>query len=340
MLECGHHRAGSGGSRMRRRDFITLAGGAAAMPFAAHAQQQLPVIGFMHSRGQAGAGHVVAGFRRGLRDAGYIEGQNVRVEYRWGQGQFSRLPALAQELARIPASVIVAAGGEPVATAAKAATSTIPIVFVMSGDPVKLGLAASFNRPGGNVTGIDIFATTLDPKRLGLLHDLVPRASTVGFLINPNFPPSARQVEATQEAARTIGVAIRVLRANAEGEIEAAFETMAKENIRALAVAGSPLFDTFAGTIVKLAAQHAVPAIYHFREYALAGGLVSYGIDLPDVYRQVALYVSQILKGANPGDLPILRPTKFDLVINLKTAKALGLAIPPGVLAIADEVIE
>ena len=325
---------------MKRRDFIAGLAGAAALPLGVRAQQPLPVVGFMHSRGQASAGHIIAGFRRGLRDAGYIEGQNVRVEYRWGQGQFDRLPALAQELARIPASVIVAAGGEPAAMAAKAATSTLPIVFVMSGDPVKLGLAASINRPGGNATGIDVFATTLDPKRLGLLHDLAPSASTVGFLINPNFSPSVRQVESTLEAARTIGVTIRVLRANAEAEIEAAFETVAKENIRALAVAGSPLFDTFAGTIVKLAAQNAVPAIYNFREYALAGGLVSYGIDLADVYRQIALYVSQILRGANPGDLPITRPTKFDLVINLKTAKALGLAIPAGVLAIADEVIE
>jgi putative ABC transport system substrate-binding protein len=330
---------------MKRRTFISLLGGAAAAPIlsprAARAQQPaLPVIGYLHSRGPEDAAHIAAGFRRGLRDGGFIDGQNVRIEYRWARGRFDRLPAFAQELARLPVSVMVAGGGEPAPMAAKAATSTIPIVFAMSGDPVKLGLAASFNRPGANVTGIDIFTAELDPKRLGLMHDLVPGASVVGFLAHGNFPPSARQISGVEAAARAIGVRIRVLQANSEQEIDAAFETIAKENIKALVMASSPFFDTRRQQIVALAARHAVPTIYHFREYPQAGGLISYGIDIVDTYRQVGLYVSRILKGEKPAALPILRPTKFDLVINLKTARALSLAIPPGILAIADEVIE
>jgi putative ABC transport system substrate-binding protein len=300
----------------------------------------MPVIGYLHSRGPDDSKHIVAGFLRGLRDAGFIDGQNVRIEYRWAHGRFDRLPGLAQELVRLPATVMVAGGGAPVPVAARSATSAIPIVFAMSGDAVKLGLAASYNRPGGNVTGIDIYTTTLDPKRLGLLHDLVPSAKTIGFLANTNFSPSTGQITGAEAAARTIGVRLRVLHANSDREIEAAFETVMKENIRALAVASSPYFDLQRGSIVELAARHGVPAIYHFREYTTAGGLISYGIDIVEAYRQVALYVSQILNGTRPGDLPILRPTKFDLVINLKTAKALGLAMPPGILAIADEVIE
>jgi putative ABC transport system substrate-binding protein len=310
-------------------------------PLAARAQQPaIPVVGYMHSRGPDDAAYIAATFRRGLRDGGFIDGQNVKIEYRWAHGQFGQLPALAQELARMPVAVLVAGGGVPTAMAAKAATSTIPIVFAMSGDPVKLGLAASFNRPGANATGMNTLTTALDPKRLGLLHDLVPGAARIGFLVNANFPPSALQISDAEEAARAIGVRIHVLRASSESEIEAAFETVAKERIRALAVASSPFFDTRRKQIVALAARHAVPAMYHFREYAAAGGLISYGIDIVDVHHQVGLYTSQILKGAKPADLPIMLPTKFDLVINLKTAKALALAIPSGVLAIADEVIE
>jgi putative ABC transport system substrate-binding protein len=326
---------------MKRREFITLLGGAATMPLRARAQPaQMPIVGFLHSRGPEDAAYIAAGFRRGLRDGGFIDGQNVKIEYRWARGQFDRLPALAQELASLPASVIVAGGGTPAPLAAKSATSVIPIVFAMSGDPVQLGLAASFNRPGANVTGIDIFTTTLDPKRLGLLRDLVPGASTVGLIAHASFPASNQQISGAESAARVIGVGIRALLVDNEHEISAAFETITKENIRALVLASSPYFDTRSSQIIALAARHTVPAIYHFREYPLAGGLISYGIDIVDAYRQVALYVSQILKGAKPADLPILHPTKFDLVINLKTAKALGLAIPSGVLAIADEVIE
>jgi putative tryptophan/tyrosine transport system substrate-binding protein len=331
----------SGTRGIGRREFIV--GGAAAWaawPLAARAQAPMPVIGYLHSRGSDDAAHIAAGFRRGLRDGGFIDGQNVKIEYRWARGQFARLPDFAKELVRMPVAVLVAGGGEPAPMAAKAATSTIPIVFAMSGDPVKLGLAASFNRPGGNVTGVNILTTTLDPKRLGLLHDLVPGAETIGFLAHTSFPPSAGQIRDAEEAARAIGVRVHVLRADSEREIDAAFETMAKERIRALALASSPYFDTRRKQIIALAARHALPTIYHFREYPMDGGLISYGIDIIDVYRQLGLYTAQILKGAKPADLPIMLPTKFDLVINLKTAKALGLTIAPGVLAIADEVIE
>jgi len=327
---------------MERREFITLIGGAVALPLAANAQQAaMPVVGFLQSRGSDDAAYLVAALRRGLRDGGFIDGQSVRVEVRWAEGRFDRLPALAKELVGIPVAALAVGGGEPATVAAAAATSTIPIVFAMSGDPIKLGLVASFNRPGGNITGINILTTTLEPKRLGLLRDLAPDTATFGFLVNaPSFPPSAIQISDVQQAARETGMRVHILPATNEGEIEAAFETIAKERIRALAVAGSPFFDTHRQQIVALAARRGVPTIYHFREYAVAGGLISYGVDIVDTYRQIGLYVSQILKGTKPADLPVLLPTKFDLVINLKTAKALGIAIPPGVLAIADEVIE
>jgi putative ABC transport system substrate-binding protein len=326
---------------MKRRTFISLLGGVAAWPFAARAQQPAqPVVGYLNSRGPDDAVHLATAFRRGLRDSGYIDGQNVRIEYRWARGRFYQLPAMARELARIPVAVLIAGGGEPAAMAAKAATSTIPIVFSMGSDPVKLGLAASYNRPGGNVTGIDILTATLEPKRLRLLHDLVPAVGTIGFLVDRNFPPGARQIGDVQEAALAMGIRAEVLQVGSAGEIEIAFETITKQHIRALAVGGSPFLDTRRHQIVALAARHAVPAIYHFREFAEAGGLMSYGIDIIDVYRQVGLYAGQILNGAKPADMPIMLPTKFDLVINLKTAKALGLTVPAGVISIADEVIE
>lgn len=326
---------------MRRRDFITLVGGSAAWPMAAQAQNAaLPVVGFLHSRGPEDAASIAAGFRRGLRDAGFIDGQNVRIEYRWAHGQYNELSALAKELTSIPVSVILAGGGAPAVLAAKSASSTVPIVFVMSGDAVKLGLAGSINRPGANVTGIDIFVTALDPKLLSLLHDIVPSASTIGYLVNASYPPSAQQISSAEAAASAMGFRIHVLRASNDQEIDAAFETLSKENIHALVVASAPYFDTQRNRIVQLASRYSVPAIYHFREYAVAGGLITYGVDIVDAYRQMGLYASQILKGAKAGDLPILQATKFDLVINLKTAKALNLTIPSGVLAIADDVIE
>ncbi len=325
---------------MRRREFIGLLGSAAACPLAARAQTSMPVAGYLISRGADDAAHLAASFRRGLRDAGFIDGQNVRIEYRWGYGDFGRLKAMAEELARLPVAVLAATGGEPSAVAAKAATSTIPIVFAMSGDPVKLGFAASINRPGANATGVQIFTTLLGPKQLGLLHDLVPTAATIGFLVNADFPPAARQISDAEQAARAIGLSIRVLPANNERDIDAAFESMVKERVGALLMGSSPFFDTRRNQIIALAARHAIPAMYSFREYATAGGLVSYGIDIVDVHRQVGLYAGQILKGANPADLPILLPTRFELVINLKTAKQLGIKISDNVITLADEVIE
>ncbi len=327
---------------MRRRNFIVgLASTSAIWSVATRAQQPLmPVVGYLHIRGSDDAAPQAAAFRRGLRDGGFTEGRNVKVEYRWASGHYDRLRALAAELVSLPVSVLAAAGGDSTVLAAKSASSTIPIVFTMSSDPVKLGLAASYNRPGGNVTGVNILSTTLEPKRLGLLHELVPNVLTIGFLVDRNFPPSERQVNEVDEAGRAIGVRIRVLPARDAAEIEDAFKTIAQEHITALAVGSSPYFDTHRDQLVSLAARAAVPTIYHFREYPVAGGLVSYGIDIDDAHRQIGLYAAKILSGANPADLPILQPTRFTLVINLKTAKMLGLAIPSGVLSIADEVIE
>jgi putative tryptophan/tyrosine transport system substrate-binding protein len=327
---------------MRRRDFISLLGGGAAVwPLAARAQQPvMPVIGFLSTRSPDVSTHLVAAFRQGLAENGFVESQNVVVEYRWALGQYDRMPALAADLARRPLAVFAATGGEPAVLAAKAATSTIPIVFVIGSDPVKLGLVASYNQPGGNATGINILTNTLEPKRLGLLRELVPQAATIGVLLNLTFPAAASQLGDMQEAARTIGLQLHVLRASTDREIDTAFESVAQHSIPALAVAADPFFNTRRDKLVALAARHAVPAMYQLREYAVAGGLMSYGIDLPDVYRQLGIYTGQILKGTKPADLPVMQPTKFELVINLKTAKALGLAIPESFLLRADEVIE
>jgi putative ABC transport system substrate-binding protein len=247
---------------------------------------------------------------------------------------------MAAELVRKPVDVLASTGGESAALAAKAATSTIPIAFIIGGDPVKLGLAASYNRPGGNATGISILTSTLEPKRLGLLHELVPQAATIGVLLNPSFPPFEGQLRDVQEAAHALGVQTHLLRASTDREIDAAFETIAQQRIAALAVGADPFFDTRRDKLVATAARHAVPTMYHFREFAAAGGLVSYGASITDVYREFGIYTGRILKGTKPIDLPVLQPTKFELVINLKTAKALGLDVPPGLSARADEVIE
>jgi putative tryptophan/tyrosine transport system substrate-binding protein len=326
---------------MRRRNFITLLGSAAVWPLAARAQQpEVPVVGWLNARSPDDAAHLMAAFRRGLGEAGFIEGQNVMIEYRWALGQYDRLPAMAAELVRRPVTVLASAGGEPAALAAKAATSTIPIVFVIGGDPVKLGLAASLNRPGGNSTGISVLTNTLEPKRLELLRELVPRAETIGVLLNPNFPTFESQLRDLQEAARAINLQIHVLRASTDREIDAAFETVAQRRIPAFYVAADAFFDTRRDKLVVLAVRHAVPTMYHFREFAATGGLVSYGVDISDAYRLLGVYTGRILKGAKPADLPVRQPTKFELVINLKTARALGLEVPSNLSARANEVIE
>jgi ABC-type uncharacterized transport system substrate-binding protein len=327
---------------MKRREFVTLLGGVAmSWPLAARGQQAaLPVIGFLSSRSPDEGAHLLAALRRGLAESGYAEGKNVTIEYRWALGQYDRLPMLAAELVRQPVAVLVSVGGEPAAFAAKAATTTIPIVFSAGGDPVRSGLVTSFNRPGGNATGVSNLSPGLEAKRLGLLHELVPKATTLGVLINPNFPLAVGQLSDVQEAARAIGVQTHILRATTDREIDAAFEIVAQLRIAALSQAGDPFFASRRVQMVKLAARHAVPTMYHFREYADVGGLVSYGIDLPDTYRQIGAYAGRILKGAKPADLPVVQPTKFELVINLKTAKALGLEVPPTVCGRADEVIE
>jgi putative ABC transport system substrate-binding protein len=325
---------------MRRRDFISLLGGAAtAWPLAARAQQPaMPVIGYLSARSRDDTSHLIAAFQHGLAESGYVEGRNVTIEYHFAIGQYDRLPAMATELVRRPVAVIAATGGA--AVQAKAATSTIPIVFATGVDPVKQGLVASFNRPGGNVTGIVLFAAQLEPKRLGLLRDLAPQASTVGILLNPSFPASERQLLDIQETARHLNLAIHVLRANTDREIDAAFETITQQRIPALAVAGSPFFDTRRDKLVALTARNAVPTMFQFREFVEAGGLMSYGADISEAYRQVGVYTGRVLKGASPGDLPIMQATKFEFVINLKTARALGVKVSDNLLSLADEVIE
>jgi putative tryptophan/tyrosine transport system substrate-binding protein len=326
---------------IRRREFIALFGGAAAWPLGVRAQQPaMPVIGFLSSRSPNDTLHLVTAFRNGLAENGYVEGRSVLVEYRWALGQYDRLSSMAAELAARPVALLVATGGEPAALAAKAATSSVPIVFATGGDPVQLGLADSYNRPGANATGINFMTATLEPKRLGLLHELLPHAAAVGVLVNPTFPLAEIQVREFQDAARTLRLDMQVLRADTDEQIEAAFKTISETHIAALAVAAGPFFDTRREQLVGLAARYAVPTMYQFREYAMVGGLMSYGIDAVDAYRQVGVYAGRVLKGEKPAEMPLLQPTKFQFVINLNTAKALGLSFPPGLLAIADEVIE
>jgi putative ABC transport system substrate-binding protein len=326
---------------MRRRDFIALFGGAAMWPMASFAQQgPLPVIGFLSSRSPGESAPVAAAFRKGLSENGYVVGQNVQIDYRWAEGQYDRLPALAAELVDLRVGVILAAGGPPSALAAKAATSTIPIVFSAASDPVALGLVASLNRPGGNLTGMSTLTTPLVAKGIELLKELLPAATGMAYLANPSNPSRGGETSAAFAAAKNLGIALHVLNASTEAEIEAAFESLTGLHAQALVVAGEPFFDSRRVKIVDLAAKYAVPASYAWRENVVAGGLMSYGTNLADSYRQAGILAGRVLKGEKPADLPVMQPTKFELTINLKTAKALRLPIPPTVLARADEVIE
>jgi len=331
-------------NRVRRREFLTLLGAAAASPIVARAQQQtMPVIGFLSGYpAESFTPEIqpyIAAFRRGLSEAGYTDGQNVAIEYRWAENQSSRLPVLAAELARRKVAVLVSTGGAASTLAAKAATSTIPIVFTTGGDPVKLGLVASLNRPGGNATGVTMLSNVLTATRLELVNEVVPSASAIGFLVDPNNPNAAAETSDAEVGARTIGKRVVLLRASTEHEIDIAFAALAKQRIEALVAAGEVFFESRRSQIVALAAQLAVPAVYN-REFASAGGLMGYGSNIADAYRQAGIYAGRILKGEKPADLPVQQTVKVELVLNLKTAKTLGITFPLSLLGRADEVIE
>jgi putative tryptophan/tyrosine transport system substrate-binding protein len=327
-------------SHLTRREFVGLLGGAAMWPLAARAQQPMPVIGFLHSGSAAAYAQPVTAFRQGLKEVGYVEDRNVAIEYRWAEGRYDRLPALAADLVQRGVSVIASTGGPSPVLAAKAATTTIPIVFSAGIDPVKFGLVASLNRPGGNVTGVNVFTAVIASKRLGLLRELVPTAASIAVLLNPSNPSAETQWNDIQEAASAVGQQVNVLRADSDADLDAAFVSYRRLQSGALLVGADPSFVNRRDRIVALAARHAVPTIYEQREFAVAGGLASYGTSLADAYRQVGIYTGRILKGEKPADLPVIQSIKFELVINLRAAKTIGLEIPDRLLAIADEVIE
>jgi putative tryptophan/tyrosine transport system substrate-binding protein len=327
---------------MERRQFITLLGGAVAWPLAARAQQSaVPVVGLVNAGSREASASRVAAFRKGLNEAGYVEGQNVTVEYHWLDGQYDRLPSLMEDLVRRRVAVIASPGSNPAALAAKAATTTIPIVFGVGEDPVKLGLVASLARPGGNATGINFFAQEVAVKRLGLLHQLVPKAVRVVVMVNPaNTPTAEATLRDVPDAARAIGLQIQILNASTSREIEAAFATLARDRAEALYVAADGFFVSRRVQFATLATRYLIPMAHAARETVEAGGLMSYGTDVPDMYRQVGVYIGRVLKGAKPADLPVLQSTKFEFVINLQTARALGLEVPNSIQLLADEVIE
>ncbi len=326
---------------MKRREFVSLLGGAAAWPMSARAQQAaMPVIGFLSGRSFDDSMEMMTALGQGLNEQGFAEHQNLKIEYRWGDGHYDQLPALAADLVRSQVAVILAVGSVPSPLAAKAATSTIPIVFVVGGDPVRFGLVATLNRPGGNVTGVSVLSGPLSAKRLELLRELVPRAGVIACLVNPNNPEAEGQLTDIQAAARTFGQELLVLNASTDDELHTAFATLARERATGLFLGNDAFFVLRRDQLAALAARHAIPAVYFLREFALAGGLMSYGDSLNEAYRLVGVYIGRILKGAKPADLPVQQSTKVELVINLKTAKALGLEVPPTLLARANEVIE
>ena len=324
---------------MRRRDVLAFLGGAATWPLAARAQQPaMPVIGFLHSGSPGPLATLLAAFRQGLSEAGFVEGRDVAIEYHWAEGRNDRLPELATNLVKRQVAVLVATGGA--SSAAKAATSSIPIVFSTGGDPVAMGLVASLNRPGGNLTGATMFTTLLEAKRIGLLHELVPSARAIAVLVNPSFANAQAQLRDIEDGARRTGVRLITVSAQVESDFETAFATFVQQRADALLIGADPFFYSRRDRLVALSARHKVPAIYELKDFAAAGGLMSYGTNNADMYRQVGLYTGRILKGAKPGDLPVLQPTKFELVINMKIAKSLGIEIPQPLLLRADEVIQ
>ena len=325
---------------MRRRKFIALVGGAVAWPRSVQAQSGMPVIGFFHPGSREAFAHLVTAFQQGLGEIGYVEGRNVTIEYRWANGQNDRLSALADELVRIPVAVIAGPSSTAAAHAAKAATTVIPIVFAIGADPVKVGLVSNFSRPGGNVTGRSYMANHLIAKRLELLSELVPQTATFGMLMNPNNPNAESDRNDAEEAASALRLTLHVVEARTLADLEPAFATFARQRISALFINADPLFTTRRDQLVALTARHAMAAIYDRREFVAVGGLISYGANQIEEYRQMGIYTGRILKGEKPGDLPIQQSTKLDLMIHLKTAKALGITVPPALLARADEVIE
>jgi putative ABC transport system substrate-binding protein len=326
---------------MRRREFFTILSGLLASSVAAQGQQsKMPVIGFLSSRSPDESKNLLAAFHKGLGEAGFVEGTNVAVEYRWALGEYARLPALAAELVKRNPAVIAAVGGDVSADAAEHATSKIPIVFGAGGDPVKARLVRSLNKPEGNATGFTLLTSDLEPKRLGLLHDLLPKTGVVGVLYDPNFVPAVDQLAALEKAAATIALRLDVFHTGNDTDLDAGLLSLVDHRVSALLVTAAPYFDTRRRRIIEFAAEHKLPAIYQFREYAVDGGLISYGPRISDSYKGAGVYVGRILNGAKPADLPVLQPTIFDFVINLKTAKALGLIIPAALVSLADEVIE